>query len=95
MNDLEYTDRTIIHHRVALLAKTGKPLGLMSVAITPTHNLVAHFNPGLPPGKQVFVRPFESRRDAESNFDEALAVSRDRGWTVIYNGPRLNCPYRS
>lgn len=35
-----------------------------------------------------YHKSFETAADAQQHFDEALATSRDRGWTVAHVGPR-------
>lgn len=37
-----------------------------------------------------FIQSFKNAADAENNFNEALATSRDRGWTIAHIGNRNN-----
>lgn len=38
---------------------------------------------------QPFTRVLDDKRKAVDEFYEAVAVSRDRGWSVLYLGPPL------
>lgn len=51
-----------------------------------TVHLVGSFDPRCRPG--AYVRSYQDPTEAREAFLSNLAVSRDRGWTVVYNGSR-------
>lgn len=75
-----------IYRRVALFEKDGiaAAIGLYS-CIDHVH-AVCNFDPRAVPDKQFYRRAFETRELALAEFNECVALTRDRGWTVIFNG---------
>lgn len=78
---------TLIRQQVAIVEKDGI-FACLSLGITATHNVVGNYDPRSKDNPN-FYRSFETVAHAESAFNENLATTRDRGWTVIYNGPPL------
>lgn len=73
--------------RVAILEKAGTTAAI-SIYSCPGHlHAVANFDPRHEDSSQIYRRSFETRTEAVAAFDEYIAVSRDRGWTVTYNAP--------
>ena len=77
--------------RTAILEKDGvmATIGVFS-AIGHTLNAVTSYDPRCPNGKQLYRNSFETRHAAINAFNDNVATSRDRGWTVIYNGSPHN-----
>lgn len=70
----------------AILEKGGITAAIGIYSCTDHLHAVANFEPRAAADNQVYRRSFETRTKAVREFNQALAVSRDRGWTVIYNG---------
>lgn len=75
-----------IKHRVAILEKGGvfAAIGLYSYA--DQLHAVCNFDPRADAAQRFHRASFETRTEAIATFNESVAVTRDRKWTVVYNG---------
>lgn len=74
-----------VDRRVAILVKENL-FGIVGIWANGTHNEVASYDPRCNPS--VFQKHFNTRQDADFAFNDHVAISRDRGWNVVYNGQR-------
>lgn len=80
--------KTDIYSRTAILEKDGvfAAIGIYCSPLIDI-NAVANFDPRAH-NNHVHRRSFETRSAAIAAYDENIAISRERGWTIIYNGAR-------
>ncbi|MEQ1646298.1 MAG: hypothetical protein ABL959_22790, partial [Pyrinomonadaceae bacterium] len=62
-------------------------IGVFSASMQ-TVNVVTSYDPRCADGKQFYRNSFETRHAAINAFNDNVATSHDRGWTVVYNGER-------
>ncbi len=80
------TNKPQIIHVTAILEKGGITAAICIYSCVDHPHAVANFEPRAAADNQVYRRSFETRPQAVREFNQVIAVSRDRGWTVIYNG---------
>lgn len=69
----------------AILEKAGITAAMGLYSCDGHLHLVANFEPRAASDNQIYRRSFETRKQALTEFNQAIAISRDRGWTIIYN----------
>lgn len=80
------TNKPQIIRCTAILEKGGITAVIGLYSGTGRVHTTANFEPRAAADNQVYHRAWRNRTKAVREFNQALAVSRDRGWTVIYNG---------
>lgn len=77
-----------VKHTVAIFEKDGMfaAIGLYSANVGDGLHAVCSYDPRCTPTKSIYRNAFENRQLATNSFNENVAVTRDRGWTVVFNG---------
>lgn len=75
-----------LKRRVAILFKNGIYGSLGVYSLEGHLHAVCNYDPRQTPDRQFYRASLETRSQAFERFDESVAASHGRGWTVIYNG---------
>jgi len=77
----------LLRQQIAIVHK-DRIFACLSLAITADRNIVGNCDPRS--ANPHFYTAFETPALAEAAFTENVAITRERGWTVVYNGPPLH-----
>ena len=80
------TNKPDTKRQVAIFEKNGIYSAIGIYSCEGHLHAVCNYDPRATPDKQFYRSSLETRSEAFEYFHGSVAVTRDRGWSVVYNG---------